>query len=150
MSASQEPGLNKVGKLLYPWVGDSAFGRLLDRPGSISAESPVVAFDLKGLSQHPDLQSVMILILTNFILDQIESDRTVSKRVLLDEAWEMLKSPAASSFMEYAARTFRKTGSGITFITQGVEEIVQSPIGAAILNNTATKLVMLQKGDTAF
>jgi type IV secretory pathway VirB4 component len=49
--------------------------------------------------------------------------------------------------MEYAARTFRKTGSGITFITQGVEEIVQSPIGAAILNNTATKLIMLQKGD---
>ena len=38
--------------------------------------------------------------------------------------------------------------SGITFITQGVEEIVNSPIGSAILNNTATKLIMLQKGDT--
>jgi type-IV secretion system protein TraC len=140
-------GLNRIAKLLYPWVGKSPFGRLLDRPGRIKADSPIVAFDLKGLSQYPDLQSVMILILTNFIMDQIESDRTVSKRVLLDEAWELLKSPAASSFMEYAARTFRKTGSGITFITQGVEEIVQSPIGAAILNNTATKLIMLQKGD---
>ena len=50
--------------------------------------------------------------------------------------------------MEYAARTFRKTGSGITFITQGVEEIIASGLGPAILNNTATKLVMLQKGDT--
>ncbi len=29
----------------------------------------------------------------------------------------------------------------------GVEEIVASPIGAAILGNTATKLVMLQRGD---
>ena len=71
------------------------------------------------------------------------------KRVLLDEAWELLKSPAAASFMEYAARTFRKTGSGITFITQGVEEILASGIGPAILNNTATKLIMLQKGDIA-
>ncbi len=144
---SDDPGLKRIAKLLYPWVGNSPFGKLLDRPGRIKADSPVVAFDLKGLSQYPDLQSVMILILTNFILDQIELDRTVSKRVLLDEAWELLKSPAASSFMEYAARTFRKTGSGITFITQGVEEIVQSPIGSAILNNTATKLIMLQKGD---
>jgi len=60
----------------------------------------------------------------------------------------LLKSAAASQFMEYAARTFRKTGSGITFITQGVEEIIASGMGPAILNNTATKLVMLQKGDT--
>ena len=50
--------------------------------------------------------------------------------------------------MEYCARTLRKTGSGITFITQGVEEIVASPIGPAILNNTATKFIMLQRGDS--
>lgn len=145
---SKEESLQKISKLLFPWIGNSPYGKLLDRAGKINANSPVVAFDLKGLSQYPDLQSVMILILTNFILDQVENDRETPKRVLLDESWELLKSPAASSFMEYAARTFRKTGSGISFITQGVEEIVQSPIGSAILNNTATKLVMLQKGDT--
>lgn len=145
---SNEECLKKIGKLLFPWVGQTPFGKMLDRQGHIRADSPIVAFDLKGLSQYPDLQAVMILILTNFILDQVESDRTVSKRVLLDEAWQFLKSPAAANFMEYAARTFRKTGSGISFITQGVEEIIGSGIGPAILNNTATKLVMLQKGDT--
>ena len=50
--------------------------------------------------------------------------------------------------MEYCARTLRKTGSGITFITQGVEEIGASPVGPAILNNTATKFIMLQRGDS--
>lgn len=145
---SKEESLKRVAKLLYPWIGDSAYGKLIDRQGQIRAASPVVAFDLKGLSQYPDLQSVMTLILTNFILDQVERNKGVSKRVLLDEAWELLKSKAASSFMEYAARTLRKTGSGITFITQGVEEIVQSSIGSAILNNTATKLILMQQGDT--
>lgn len=145
---SGEESLHRIGKLLFPWIGKSPYGRLLDRPGHIRADSSIVAFDLKGLSQYPDLQSVMILILTNFILDQVEHDRGTPKRVLLDEAWELLKSPAASNFMEYAARTFRKTGSGITFITQGVEEIVASGLGPAILNNTATKLVMMQKGNT--
>lgn len=143
-----EESLRRIGKLLFPWVGKTPYGKLLDGDGKIAVDKSVVAFDLKGLSQYPDLQSVMILILTNFILEQVETDRTVPKRVLLDEAWELLKSPAASSFMEYAARTFRKTGSGITFITQGVEEIIASGMGPAILNNTATKLVMLQKGDT--
>ena len=69
------------------------------------------------------------------------------KRIILDEAWELLKSQTAASFMEYCARTLRKTGSGITFITQGIEEIANSPIGSAILNNTATKILMLQRGD---
>lgn len=145
---SNEEGLRRIAKLLFPWVGNTPYGKLLDRAAAISSEKSVVAFDLKGLAQYPDLQSVMILILTNFILDQVENDRTTPKRVLLDESWSLLQSPAASSFMEYAARTFRKTGSGITFVTQGVEEIVQSPIASAILNNTATKLVMLQRGDT--
>ena len=146
--ADSDDSLKRIGKLLFPWIGGTPYGKLLDGIGKIEADRTIVAFDLKGLSQYPDLQSVMILILTNFILEQIESDRAVPKRVLLDEAWELLKSPAASQFMEYAARTFRKTGSGITFITQGVEEIIASGMGPAILNNTATKLIMLQKGDT--
>lgn len=144
---SDEPELQKIGKLLFSWIGNSPYGKLLDRRKEIKADSPIISFDLKGLSQYPDLQSVMILILTNFILDQVEGDRKTLKRVLLDEAWELLQSQAAASFMEYAARTFRKTGSGITFITQGVEEIVKSPIGSAIMNNTAMKVVMSQKGD---
>jgi conjugal transfer ATP-binding protein TraC len=90
----------------------------------------------------------MILILTEFILSEVERDLTTTKRIILDEAWALLKSPAAARFMEYCVRTLRKTGSGITFITQGVEEIVTSPVGSAIISNTATKFVMLQRGDS--
>jgi type IV secretory pathway VirB4 component len=143
-----EPELRKIATLLYPWTGDRPYGKLLDRDSGLATNKIVTAFDLKGLSQYPDLQSVMILILTDFILREVEADKSSFKRIILDEAWELLKSQAAANFMEYCARTLRKTGSGITFITQGLEEIVASPIGAAIINNTATKLVLLQRGDT--
>ena len=143
-----EPELKKIGILLYPWTGDRPFGKLLDQDAGITAKNLVTAFDLKGLSQYPDLQSVMILILTDFILREVEADKVSFKRVILDEAWALLKSQAAANFMEYCARTLRKTGSGITFITQGLEEIIASPIGPAIINNTATKMVLLQRGDT--
>lgn len=143
-----EPSMQPIAKMLHMWTGDRPYGRLLDGPGTLKTGATICTFDLKGLSNYPDLQSVMILILTDFILNQVEQDRSQRKRIILDEAWELLKSNASANFMEYCARTLRKTGSGITFITQGVEEIVASAIGPAILNNTATKFVMLQRGDS--
>lgn len=147
LSKSKEPSLQTMAKLLFSWTGDRPYGRLLDGKGTLRTDATICTFDLKGLSNYPDLQRVMILILTDFIMTQIERDKSRKKRIILDEAWELLKSPAAASFMESCVRTLRKTGSGITFITQGVEEIVASPIGPAILNNTATKFVMIQQGD---
>jgi type-IV secretion system protein TraC len=150
LAESSEASMQTFSKLLYMWTGETPFGRLLDGKGSLRTNTPICTFDLKGLSSYPDLQRVMILILTDFILTQVERDRTCKNRIILDEAWALLKSNAAAGFMEYCVRTLRKTGggSGITFITQGVEEIVASPIGSAILNNTATKFVMLQRGDS--
>lgn len=148
LSAFEEDSMKAISKMLYLWTGERPYGRLLDGQGSLRTDALICTFDLKGLSAYPDLQSVMILILTDFILTQVEGDKTTKKRIILDEAWALLKSNAAATFMEYCARTLRKTGSGITFITQGVEEIVSSPIGPAILNNTATKFIMLQRGDS--
>jgi type-IV secretion system protein TraC len=148
LSAFEEDSMRAVSKMLYLWTGERPYGRMLDGFGSLRTDAPICTFDLKGLSSYPDLQSVMVLLLTDFILSQVEGDRSLKKRIILDEAWELLKSQASANFMEYCARTLRKSGSGITFITQGVEEIVVSAIGPAILNNTATKFIMLQRGDT--
>jgi conjugal transfer ATP-binding protein TraC len=148
LAKSKEPSLVDISKILFMWTGSRPYGKLLDGFGSLRTDAPICTFDLKGLSQFPDLQSVMILILTDFILGQVEQDKVNKKRIILDEAWQLLKSNAAAGFMEYCARTLRKSGSGITFITQGVEEIVNSPIGPAIMNNTATKFILLQRGNS--
>lgn len=148
LSKSKESSMVDISKILFMWTGNRPYGKLLDGQGTLRTDALICTFDLKGLSNYPDLQSVMILILTDFILGQVESDKVNKKRIILDEAWQLLKSQAAANFMEYCVRTLRKTGSGITFITQGVEEIVESPIGAAIMNNTPTKFVLLQRGDS--
>jgi hypothetical protein len=145
LSAFEEESMRAISKMLYLWTGERPYGRMLDGHGSLRTSAEICTFDLKGLSNYPDLQSVMILILTDFILAQVSNEKTRKARIIIDEAWELLKSSAAANFMEFCVRTLRKmgAGSGITFITQGVEEIVASPIGPAILNNTATKFVML-------
>ncbi len=146
---SQEDSLRAFAKILFSWTGERPYGRLLDRKDGLALNADFVVFDLKGLSAYPDLQSVMILIITDFILAQIETKDSLGRRkqILMDECWELLKSPASSGFMEYCVRTLRKAGAGITFITQGLDEIVASPIGGAILANTATKFILMQRGD---
>jgi type IV secretory pathway VirB4 component len=139
--------LKHFAKMLYPWTGSRPYGRLLDTESSFCVESDFMVFDLKSLSSFPDLQSVMLLIITDLILGKIDSQLGRPGRILMDEAWELLKSQGAMHFMEYCVRTLRKALWGITFITQGLDEIVQSPIGPAILNNTATKFILLQRGD---
>lgn len=150
LAKQPEPSLQAISKMLYLWTEDRAYGKVLDCPDFFKTNAQVCTFDLKGLSSHPDLQKVMILILTDFILGQIEQDKNNQKRIILDEAWSLLKSEPAAQFMEYCVRTLRKSGAGITFITQGIEEISQSSIGSAILNNTATKFILLQRSDTDF
>ena len=151
LEASPERELQNFAKMLYPWTGDRAYGKLLDRDNELDLNSDFVVFDLKGLSSYPDLQAVMILIITDFIVGKVESKNLLyygrRKRILMDECWELLKSRAASNTMEYWVRTLRKSGSGITFVTQGLPEVAAHPIGSAILGNTATKFILLQKGD---
>lgn len=143
-----EASMRSLGELLYPWTGDRPYGRVLDTEGNLDPRAKICAFDLRQLSGHPDLQGVVTLLLTDFITGEVARDKETRKEIVLDEVWAQMRIAAAASFMEDFARTARKTGTGITFITQGVEEIVASPIGPAILNNTATKFVMLQRGDS--
>lgn len=65
------------------WTGNRPYGKLLDGLGSLRWDTaPICTFDLKGLSSYPDLQSVMMLILTDFILGQVERDKINKKRIL--------------------------------------------------------------------
>lgn len=144
---SEEKSLKGFARMLFPWTGARPYGRLLDGQHQLDLSRNIVVFDLKNLAAYPDLQAAMILIITDFILGRVENTPGKRKQILMDECWELLKSRGSQRFMEYCVRTLRKTGSGITFITQGLEEIVASPIGSAILSNTATKFILLQRGD---
>lgn len=143
---STDPFLQSAAKVLLPWIGQSPYGQFVDRYTTLKLDNPFVVFDLKGLSHYPDLQRAMILIITDFIMARVQ-EGSGNKMILMDECWELLKSQESQSFMEYCVRTLRKSGSGISFITQGIEEIVKSPIGAAIIANTATKFILSQRGD---
>jgi conjugal transfer ATP-binding protein TraC len=147
LQQSTDPDFVRFSQMLYPWLRDRPYGKLLDTTTSISLENPFVVFDLKGLSAYPDLQSAMILIITDFLVTHIDQGKSQPTQIYIDECWELLKRPASLHLFEHFVRTLRKSRAGITFITQGLEEILNSPIASAILSNTATKIILQQRGD---
>ncbi len=81
------------------------------------------------------------MLITELSLDLFRKFPDAVKYIALDEAWTML-SGVLSEFIESMYRTIRKTNGSATIITQGITEITNSKIGPAIINNSATKIVL--------
>ncbi len=74
-------------------------------------------------------------------MDQIRIYPYDIKYLYLDEAWSML-SDSMGEFVENMYRTVRKNNGSICIITQGVNEIVSSPVGQAIIDNADTHIIL--------
>ena len=74
-------------------------------------------------------------------MDQIRYFPDVTKYLYMDEAWAML-SDTMGEFVENMYRTVRKNNGSICIITQGVNEIISSPVGQAIIDNADTRIIL--------
>lgn len=100
----------------------------------------IVCFDLEGISAHPKLKDVIVPALLEMIATNIIGDQRSNRRkfVFVDEAWADLKGGSnVGAFMETLARTIRKMNGQITIISQQFNDILNSPIGGALIQCTS-------------
>lgn len=145
-----ETQIRRFGRIMAPWCGETPFGKVIDRPTTIELTRSVVCFDLKGLELYPDLQSVCLYLITDYVWREIQTERGRMKFLVLDECWKLLESEAGASFIGEVFRTFRKYYAGAIAISQNVDDFAKSKVASAILPNTSLKWVLSQRGaDTA-
>jgi conjugal transfer ATP-binding protein TraC len=140
------PEMQKLGKILKMWCGDTPYGKFLDTPTQINLENSLISFDLKGLGNYPDLQSVCLFVLTDLIWRAVQKDQTSMKFLLLDECWKLIENDTGSIFIAEIFRTFRKYRASCIAISQNIDDFAASKISTAILSNAATKWILKQKG----
>jgi type IV secretory pathway VirB4 component len=81
------------------------------------------------------------------VLDRIwaqlarSSDPTL---VVVDEAWWLMQYPDTARFLFRLAKTARKRNAGLTLVTQDVTDVLESPLGEAIVTNAALQILMKQ------
>ncbi|WP_192825182.1 VirB4 family type IV secretion system protein [Rufibacter sp. LB8] len=106
------------------------------------SEHRLICFDLAKVKADPDLYPVVAMLITELSLDLFRKFPDDIKYIALDEAWAMLSGGVMEEFIVSMYRTIRKTNGSITIITQGIQEIVESRIGYALINNSSTKIIL--------
>jgi conjugal transfer ATP-binding protein TraC len=101
----------------------------------------LVCFDMARVKDDERLYPIVAMLLTELSLDTVRKFPDEIKYFTMDEAWSML-SEAMGQFVEYMYRTLRKNNGSMTIITQGIDEIVKSKVGTAIINNAESKMIL--------
>jgi type IV secretory pathway VirB4 component len=128
--------------VLSQYISGGRYAKVFSSTHDIDlSEYRLICFDLKKVQQDPDLYPVVAMLITELSLDIFRKFENDVKYIVLDEAWTML-SGVLSEFIESMYRTIRKTNGSVTIITQGINEIVQSRIGRAIIGNTLTFIIL--------
>lgn len=128
--------------VLREFTGEGAYGYLLNAPAEIEiSDYQLLCFDLNGIREDLTLFPVVSLLLIELVLDKIRRFPLRRKHVYMDEAWSMLKD-ALGDFVMNMYRTIRKSNGAISIITQGIDEIDRSPVGKAIVQNAAIRVVL--------
>ncbi len=141
-----EPSVQRIGKILTPWCGNSPYGKFIDRATNLELKSKIVCFDLKGLDSQPELQSICLFLITDLIWREVQRDRINDKYVVFDECWKLLENDAGSRFIGEVFRTFRKYRASAIAISQTMDDFAKSKVSSAILPNAAIKWILKQTG----
>ncbi len=120
------------------------FSKLVNRPRGITAEDRFTFFNLAKLSGMA-CQGFVVLSLFHYINDIMYDPQYVGqlKIVGIDEIWSLLKDDYSANFLDTSFRAYRSLGGQAFAVSQRLADF-DSPVGRAILANTATKYILPQ------
>ena len=106
---------------LSAWcAGGGDYGTMFDGLNNIPLGSRLTVIDLgqdvRGNNQA--LTNVLTMLIISIVSQLMTHGGVRRKYVIFDEAGVLAKNKAQADFLEYAYRTFRKTGTGVGALTQ--------------------------------
>ncbi|HAI73958.1 MAG TPA: conjugal transfer protein TraC [Candidatus Moranbacteria bacterium] len=120
---------------------EGIFSGFLNHSTNIKADNQLVVFNIRDMEE--ELRPVAMYIILQFIWNEMRTN--LKKRiVLVDEAWVMMKYEDAASFLFGIAKRCRKYFTGLTTITQDVNDFLSSRYGKAIVTNSSIQLLLKQ------
>jgi type IV secretory pathway VirB4 component len=120
---------------------EGIFAGFLNNPTNIIVDNKLVVFNIRDMED--ELRPIAMYIVLHFIWNEMRAN--LRKRiVLVDEAWVMMKYDDAASFLFGIAKRCRKYYTGLTTITQDVNDFLSSRYGKPIVTNSSIQLLLKQ------
>ncbi len=137
----------RLAERLSPYATGS-HSSLFDRPTSVQPDSHLVCFSLRGLPERMRAPALMLALDGIWRLLEGPLRRRI---VLVDEAWDLMRATPGQTreapgarFLFRLAKQARKRWTGLTTITQDPGDLLDSPLGQAVVNNASQHLLLRQ------
>lgn len=121
------------------WAG------FINKPSNVDINAKFVVFQIRDMED--ELRPVAMYIITHFIWTAIRKEKK-RRLLVVDEAWVMMKSEDAASFLFGIAKRCRKYWLGLATITQDVDDFLRSPYGLPIVTNSSIQILLKQSPST--
>ncbi len=120
---------------------EGIFAGILNHPTNVSVNNQLVVYNIRDLEN--ELRPIAMYLVLHHIWNEM---RTEMKRrlILVDEAWVMMQHEDAAAFMFSIAKRCRKYYTGLTTITQDINDFMHSRYGKAIVTNSSLQLLLRQ------
>jgi len=120
---------------------EGIFSGFLNNTTNVAVDNQMMVFNIRDMEE--DLRPIAMYVVMQFIWNEMRTN--LKKRmVLVDEAWVMMKYDDAASFIFGIAKRCRKYYTGLTTITQDVNDFLSSRYGKAIVTNSSIQLLLKQ------
>lgn len=122
LANQSSPNARSLGNRLRIWCKGGSYGNLFDGASMVTARNPFTVFDFTRRKDDRDVGPVMMMVAIRFAQTMTREYAADDKIFFIDEGWNLMASPICAKFLEEAARTYRKYGIALMFISQGIAE----------------------------
>ena len=120
---------------------EGIFSGFLNNTTNIRMDNPLVVFNIRDLED--ELRPIAMYTVLQFIWNEMRAERK-RRMVVVDEAWVMMQHEDAASFLFGIAKRCRKYYTGLTTITQDVNDFMNSRYGKPIVTNASIQFLLKQ------
>ena len=141
-----QASINLIGRLAA-FMNTPSKGSFFRGENKLNLQNPLVVLELSCLDADDHLKQCVMFAALNTIMERIKS-QPGKKLIILDEAWQLLSDPDAAKLIEGIYRKCRKDTGSIFVITQSIMDLMESPSGKVILDQSYWRLILTQKTET--
>ncbi|MDG2005121.1 MAG: VirB4 family type IV secretion/conjugal transfer ATPase, partial [Novosphingobium sp.] len=143
LAGSRRPEPGDLASRLDAWIvdgpnGGGEHGWLFDNEqDQLDLSHRVLGFDMTALLESPRLRTPVMMYLFHRIEERLDGEATM---ILIDEGWKALDDDVFAHRIRDWLKTLRKRNALVGFATQSARDALDSRIGPALVEQTATMI----------
>jgi type IV secretory pathway VirB4 component len=108
---------------------------------NVDLDNDFIVFGIKDLEEG--MKDLAMFISLEYIWNKIKSGDKKKRLIIVDEAWMLMKNQSSALFLEKVAKTARKFNTGLSLVSQNVEDFMVNG-GEKIISNMSMQILLRQ------